>query len=91
MGGKLVALGASTSAAPRPPAAGGGITVHYDEVDSASGGDELRLRVGAKLRHPQFGVGEVRAWQSAGADLKVTMKFPKAGVKTILARFLAKP
>jgi hypothetical protein len=33
----------------------------------------------------------VRAWQGAGADLKVTMKFPGAGVKTILARFLSKP
>ena len=34
------------------------------------------LQVGAKLRHPSFGVGEVRAWQGAGADLKVTMQFP---------------
>ena len=37
------------------------------------------------------GVGEVRAWQGAGADVKVTMRFPSVGVKTILARFLTKP
>ena len=46
---------------------------------------------GAKLRHPSFGVGEVRAWQGSGNDLKVTMRFPAVGVKTILARFLTKP
>ena len=49
------------------------------------------LQVGAKLRHPSFGVGEVRAWQGAGNDMKVTMRFPGVGVKTILARFLARP
>jgi hypothetical protein len=47
--------------------------------------------VGAKLRHPSFGVGEIRGWQGSGADLKVTMRFQGAGVKTILARFLTKP
>jgi hypothetical protein len=36
-------------------------------------------------------VGEVRGWQSSGADLKVTMRFPTAGIKTILARFLTRP
>ena len=49
------------------------------------------LQVGAKLRHPSFGIGEVRAWQGAGNDMKVTMRFPGVGVKTILARFLARP
>jgi DNA helicase-2/ATP-dependent DNA helicase PcrA len=63
----------------------GEIRVEYDD-DQSSG-----LQVGAKLRHPSFGVGEVRAWQGAGADMKVTMRFPTVGVKTILARFLARP
>jgi len=44
-----------------------------------------------KLSHAQFGVGEVRGWQGAGTDLKVTMRFPQAGIKTILARFLKRP
>ena len=67
---------------PRTP---GEIRVEYDD-DPGSG-----LQVGAKLRHPSFGVGEVRAWQGAGNDMKVTMRFAGVGVKTILARFLTPP
>ena len=73
---------AATAPAGRP----GELRVEYDADDQADG-----LRVGTKLRHPSFGVGEVRAWQGAGNDLKVTMRFPAVGVKTILARFLTKP
>ena len=72
----------------QPAGPPGELTVHYDEDESAS---HLGLRVGARLRHPKFGVGEVRGWQSAGADLRVTMRFPAAGVKTIMARFLTRP
>jgi DNA helicase-2/ATP-dependent DNA helicase PcrA len=69
-----------------PRGAPGEIRVEYDTDDEPSG-----LQVGTKLRHASFGVGEVRAWQGAGADLKVTVRFPSVGVKTILARFLTKP
>jgi DNA helicase-2/ATP-dependent DNA helicase PcrA len=78
--------------APKPKLAAkptGEITVHYDGDDGGESGPGLQ--VGAKLRHPSFGVGEIRGWQGSGADLKVTMRFPGAGVKTILARFLTKP
>ena len=76
---------------PNPPpvrAAGtpGEIRIEYDGDNEPMG-----LQVGTKLRHATFGVGEVRAWQGAGADLKVTVRFPTVGVKTILARFLSKP
>jgi DNA helicase-2/ATP-dependent DNA helicase PcrA len=64
----------------------GELTIHYDD-----GGDSPGLQVGAKLRHPSFGVGEVRGWQGSGSDLKVTVRFAGVGVKTILARFLSKP
>jgi DNA helicase-2/ATP-dependent DNA helicase PcrA len=71
------------------PASGGGgkgeLRVEYDEEQTGG------LQIGAKLRHPSFGVGEVRGWQGAGNDMKVTMRFPGVGVKTILARFLARP
>jgi DNA helicase-2/ATP-dependent DNA helicase PcrA len=82
--------GAAPRPAPKPKLAAkptGELTVDYDHSD----GDGPGLQVGAKLRHPSFGVGEIRGWQGSGADLKVTMRFPSAGVKTILARFLTKP
>jgi DNA helicase II / ATP-dependent DNA helicase PcrA len=82
--------GAGAYAAPKPRLAAkptGELTVDYDHADSDGPG----LQVGAKLRHPSFGVGEIRGWQGSGADLKVTMRFPGTGVKTILARFLTKP
>jgi DNA helicase II / ATP-dependent DNA helicase PcrA len=82
--------GNTTYAAPKQKLASsptGELSVHYDESDSEGPG----LQVGAKLRHPSFGVGEIRGWQGSGADLKVTMRFSGAGVKTILARFLTKP
>ena len=63
----------------------GEIVVEYDDDSSPTG-----LQVGTKLRHPNFGVGEVRGWQGGGAELKVTMRFPSVGVKTILARFLTR-
>jgi len=84
--------GANSVPPPRKPSspsatsAGPELTVHYDDMSS-----DLGLRIGAKLRHPKFGVGEVRGWQSAGGDVKVTMRFPAEGVKTILAKFLTKP
>ena len=65
--------------------------MHYDADASSSSGEAGGLQIGDKLRHAQFGVGEVRGWQAAGADMKVTMRFPTAGVKTILARFLSRP
>jgi DNA helicase-2/ATP-dependent DNA helicase PcrA len=70
-------------AASSPP---GELRVEYDGDSEPSG-----LQVGSKLRHASFGVGEVRGWQGAGADMKVTVRFPGAGVKTILARFLTRP
>lgn len=67
-------------------AEGEGLTVHYDDLAG-----DLGLRIGARLKHGKFGVGEVRGWQSAGGDVKVTMRFATVGVKTILAKFLTKP
>jgi DNA helicase-2/ATP-dependent DNA helicase PcrA len=83
--------GPASYSAPKPKLTAkptGEISVHYDADDGDHGPG---LQVGAKLRHPSFGVGEIRGWQGSGADLKVTMRFQGAGVKTILARFLTKP
>ncbi len=66
----------------------GTITRHYDPGMARGEEGELGLRVGGKLRHAKFGVGEVRAWQSVGDDFKVTVRFASVGVKTVMAKFL---
>jgi DNA helicase-2/ATP-dependent DNA helicase PcrA len=54
---------------------------YADEVDSV-------FRLGQRVRHPKFGEGEVRGFTGAGAELKLTVYFPKVGPKTIVARFV---
>jgi ATP-dependent DNA helicase UvrD/PcrA len=46
------------------------------------------FRLGQKVRHGQFGVGEVRACTGHGSSLKFTVYFPSAGTKTVVARYL---
>jgi DNA helicase-2/ATP-dependent DNA helicase PcrA len=67
---------------------GGGISVEYD--GDGGGYDEVDsvFRLGQRVRHPKFGEGEVRGFTGAGADLKLTVYFPKVGPKTIVARFV---
>jgi DNA helicase-2/ATP-dependent DNA helicase PcrA len=45
------------------------------------------LRPGAKVRHPLFGVGTVLRREGEGDELKVTVSFPGAGAKKLVARF----
>jgi hypothetical protein len=92
-GTRAPSFAAKPRSTPSKPAGSppGELTVHYD--DDAGGDESHGLRIGAKVRHPQFGVGDVRGWQAAGPDskdLKVTVRFPTVGVKTILARFLTR-
>jgi DNA helicase-2/ATP-dependent DNA helicase PcrA len=79
---------AQGSGRPAPAAPPGTITRHYDPGMARGEEGELGLRVGGKLKHAKFGLGEVRAWQSVGDDFKVTIRFASVGVKTVMAKFL---
>jgi len=80
--------GMSRTRVSSPATQPGEITRHYDQGMARGEEGELGLRVGGKLRHAKFGVGEVRAWQSVGDDFKVTVRFASVGVKTVMAKFL---
>ena len=54
---------------------------------STSASSEDALRPGARVRHPLFGVGTVLRREGAGDDLKVTVSFPGAGAKKLVARY----
>jgi DNA helicase-2/ATP-dependent DNA helicase PcrA len=59
----------------------GGTVIEYDD-------DHPGYRIGMHVRHQQFGTGEVRGWTGQGANLKLQIFFPRAGLKTIVARFV---
>ena len=64
------------------PSLGGGLA-----GASPTGELSAPLRPGVKVRHPLFGVGTVLRREGEGDDLKVTVSFPGAGAKKLVARF----
>ncbi|MCA9705906.1 MAG: UvrD-helicase domain-containing protein [Myxococcales bacterium] len=58
---------------------GGG---HYEPV-----GESVALYVGMAVRHRKFGEGVLKGWSGVGDQLKLQLRFPGHGAKTILARY----
>jgi DNA helicase-2/ATP-dependent DNA helicase PcrA len=56
----------------------------YENEDQSAGG---AVRVGMRVRHAQFGVGNVIAMEEHTDDIKVTVRFNSVGVKKLLAKF----
>jgi DNA helicase II / ATP-dependent DNA helicase PcrA len=54
----------------------------------AEGGFDGESVVGIRVRHAQFGEGEVVACDGSGPNAKLTVAFPRVGLKRIIARFL---
>ena len=59
-------------------------TYRYEDEDQSSSGG---IRIGTRVRHPQFGVGTVLSIESGGEDAKLTVRFASVGVKKLMARF----
>jgi DNA helicase II / ATP-dependent DNA helicase PcrA len=59
---------------------------HID-LSEGSGADDVALRLGMRVRHPKFGVGQVRA-VSPGSPPRVTVSFPGWGDKTLVSSYL---
>jgi DNA helicase-2/ATP-dependent DNA helicase PcrA len=56
----------------------------YEDEDQRTG---LTLRPGARVRHPQFGVGSVLSIEPLDDDTKLVVRFETVGRKTLRARF----
>jgi DNA helicase-2/ATP-dependent DNA helicase PcrA len=56
----------------------------YEDEDQSAGG---RIRPGMRVRHAQFGVGNVISVEEHNDDLKITVRFNSVGVKKLLAKF----
>ena len=47
----------------------------------------VTLYVGMQVRHEKFGIGDLIGWSGSGSGLRLNLRFPDRGMKTILARF----
>jgi DNA helicase-2/ATP-dependent DNA helicase PcrA len=55
----------------------------YESEDQSASG----VRTGMRVRHAQFGVGNVIAVEEHNDDMKVTVRFNSVGVKKLLAKY----
>jgi len=56
----------------------------YEDEDQSTG---MALRPGARVRHPQFGVGSVVSVEPLDDDTKLVVRFAAVGQKTLRARY----
>jgi DNA helicase-2/ATP-dependent DNA helicase PcrA len=56
----------------------------YEDEDQSTG---LTLRPGARVRHPQFGVGDVLSVEVLDDDTKLVVRFASVGRKTLRAKY----
>jgi DNA helicase-2/ATP-dependent DNA helicase PcrA len=72
--------------ATRGPSAGTGApTYHPEDEDQSAHASGVKL--GMRVRHPQFGVGTVLGIEDHGDDVKLTVRFGSVGVKRLLGKY----
>jgi DNA helicase-2/ATP-dependent DNA helicase PcrA len=59
-------------------------TYAYEDEDQSTG---MALRLGMKVRHPQFGIGTVLSIEPLADDTKLVVRFTNIGQKTLRAKF----
>ena len=68
-----------------PSAKAGGPVYHPEDEDQSAHSSGVRL--GMRVRHPQFGPGTVIGLEDHGDDVKITVRFAAAGVKRLLGTY----
>jgi DNA helicase-2/ATP-dependent DNA helicase PcrA len=59
-------------------------TYAYEDEDQSTG---MNLRLGMRVRHPQFGVGSVLSIERLNDDTKLVVRFAAVGQKTLRAKY----
>jgi DNA helicase-2/ATP-dependent DNA helicase PcrA len=59
-------------------------TYAYEDEDQSSG---INLKLGMKVRHPQFGIGTVLNVEALDDDTKLVVRFAAVGTKTLRAKY----
>ena len=68
-----------------PSAKADGPSYHPEDEDQSAHSSGVRL--GMRVRHPQFGAGTVIGLEDHGDDVKVTVRFGSVGVKRLLGKY----
>jgi DNA helicase-2/ATP-dependent DNA helicase PcrA len=68
-----------------PSAKAGGPVYHPEDEDQSAHSSGVRL--GMRVRHPQFGAGTVIGLEDHGDDVKLTVRFAAVGVKRLLGKY----
>jgi DNA helicase II / ATP-dependent DNA helicase PcrA len=68
-----------------PSARSEGRVYHPEDEDQSAHVSGVRL--GMRVRHPQFGVGTVLGLEDHGDDVKLTVRFAAVGVKRLLGKY----
>jgi hypothetical protein len=55
--------------------------------DDSDYGEEKVVRIGTRVRHPDWGPGSVRGCEGYGAQLRLTVRFDSGIIKRILATY----
>jgi len=59
-------------------------TYAYEDEDQSA---VIALRLGMRVRHPQFGVGTITSVEVLDDDTKLVVRFAAVGVKTLRAKY----
>lgn len=62
------------------------LSVRPPQPASTNGND---FAVGQRVRHAEFGAGVIRAVEGSGEHVKLTVRFDRAGVRKLMARYAA--
>jgi DNA helicase-2/ATP-dependent DNA helicase PcrA len=68
-----------------PSAGSAGPTYHPEDEDQSAHASGVKL--GMRVRHPQFGAGTVIGLEDHGDDVKLTVRFAAVGVKRLLGKY----
>jgi len=58
-------------------------TYAYEDEDQST----IALKLGMKVRHPQFGIGTVLSVEVLDDDTKLVVRFTAVGTKTLRAKY----
>jgi DNA helicase II / ATP-dependent DNA helicase PcrA len=86
-GPRQPAAGAQSARQPAPPQAGAGLGRAPVKPLPAAPPPRKAPRTGMTVEHPKYGAGTVLRREGDGEDAKITVNFPRYGIKKLVARY----